>query len=297
MSLSNELCYIAIDLETGGLNDVVPKDDQSVFVGASMYPIIEVGVIVLDKDFHTVDKFDVGVWKDSFYDQMHSWSKEHHTKSGLVQELKDKSGGHAAYCLSSSDAEGYIIQRLRGLGIKPYDAKARTGGIMLGNGIHFDREFIKYQMPDLHKFMHYRHYDVSSVQIAIDSLPGSPVRKFKKRYQHRALLDIEESVMEARHYRCELSPKNETFALPGIANTYEQAIEQYFRASYRMQLQPDREPIMSDDNFGRLCNVLQTVPASTLSPFVELLDANLLRLHQPFSGQHADYPVMLIPQF
>lgn len=73
---------------------------------------------------------------------------------------------------------------------------------LAGNSIHADRLFLRSHMPELDRWLHYRNVDVSTIKElcrrwypqALDDAPP-------KGGGHRALVDIQESITELRHYR------------------------------------------------------------------------------------------------
>jgi len=110
--------------------------------------------------------------------------REMHTNNGLIEECE----------LDSSSLESAEEKALRFLtrGFT-WDPDVPLGG----NGVHFDREFLRRQMPMLHDFLHYRNFDVSSFK-QLDKLFGfTPPESGDI---HRALPDALHSAMEMRYY-------------------------------------------------------------------------------------------------
>jgi oligoribonuclease len=68
-------------------------------------------------------------------------------------------------------------------------------GILAGNSIHVDRQFLMKDMPRITNHLHYRIVDVSSIKVLSQS--WYPDLKYpQKKNVHRALEDIEESIEE-----------------------------------------------------------------------------------------------------
>jgi oligoribonuclease len=68
-------------------------------------------------------------------------------------------------------------------------------GIIAGNSVHFDKEFLRHHMPT---FFSYKILDVSTLrQLINDWYPELP--DYKKSGTHRALLDIKESIQELNY--------------------------------------------------------------------------------------------------
>ncbi len=73
-----------------------------------------------------------------------------------------------------------------------------TNDIFLaGNSIYSDRKFIARYMPRLDNRLHYRMLDVSSFKILMNFKYNL---EFNKDNNHRALLDIKESIDELKYY-------------------------------------------------------------------------------------------------
>ncbi len=122
---------------------------------------------------------------------MNEWSREHHAASGLLDRVR-------ASTVSVADAEEQTLAFLR--------QHCPPGSAPLaGNSIHMDRFFLKFHMPALEGFLHYRNVDVTTVKElarrwAPDVFAGAP----RKADSHRALEDIRESIAELAHYRAAL---------------------------------------------------------------------------------------------
>jgi oligoribonuclease (3'-5' exoribonuclease) len=99
-----------------------------------------------------------------------------------------------------------ILDHLQWLGIDAYDRETKTGGILCGSSIMFDRTYLMAQMPELHEYLHYRQLDVSAINLAMRMFNpdlAEQATDFKK-YTHEALPDIRESIEELRIYRTEM---------------------------------------------------------------------------------------------
>ncbi|CDJ29018.1 oligoribonuclease, putative [Eimeria mitis] len=120
-------------------------------------------------------------------EEMGSWCREQHGKSGLTEACIRAS-------MSARDAEQQIIAFLIRNGVCAKEA------VLAGNSIHMDKEFLRKEMPELLDFLHYRILDVSSIKVIARSwFPA--VAPPKKQYTHRALDDIKESIQELAYYR------------------------------------------------------------------------------------------------
>lgn len=116
--------------------------------------------------------------------QMNSWCIEQHTKSGLYEKaLKSK--------LSLNIAEKEILKTL-----KQHTKVKET--FFAGNSVYMDTLFIKKQLPDVHAWMHYRLFDITTFKLEQISLGK---KLFIKKETHRALSDIEETIKEYFFYK------------------------------------------------------------------------------------------------
>lgn len=185
-----KLCWL--DLETGGLDGLTDNGQM----GAQRYPILEIGIIVTDAELNEIGEgMQVVVHHDqAVLDEMDPWAIEQHTKSGLLQQVLDSK-------ISLEQAEQMCLDYLAQCGALPYDRKAKTGTIMAGNSIKFDRNYLDAQMPALSGHFHYRQLDVSAFNLACRLWAPQVSNSINKQYKHLALDDIRESVAEARIYK------------------------------------------------------------------------------------------------
>ncbi len=73
---------------------------------------------------------------------------------------------------------------------------------LCGNGVHFDRAFIRAQMPKLHELFHYRNFDVSSVHnMASLWAPNAQALLPTDPKVHRATDDTYAALHRLRYYR------------------------------------------------------------------------------------------------
>jgi len=167
---------IWIDLEMTGL---VPETDN----------IIEIATVVTDADLNVLAEGpSIAIHQDNKHlDSMDEWNTRQHTKSGLVQRVKESE-------ISVNEAEKQTLDFL----MKYVDPGASP---MCGNSICQDRRFLYNYMPKLEKFFHYRHIDVSTLkELAVRWKPDVVATSFKES-KHLALSDIYDSINELKHYR------------------------------------------------------------------------------------------------
>ena len=167
---------IWIDLEMTGL---VPEKDN----------IIEIATVVTDADLNVLAEGpSIAIHQDNKHlDSMDEWNTRQHTKSGLVQRVKESE-------ISLNEAEKQTLDFL----MNYVDQGASP---MCGNSICQDRRFLYNYIPKLEKFFHFRHIDVSTLkELAVRWKPDIVTTSFKQS-KHLALSDIYDSINELRYYR------------------------------------------------------------------------------------------------
>ncbi len=175
-SKSSRLVWI--DLETTGLHP-----DRDV--------ILEIATIVTDKDLCVIATGPcLAVHQPSeVLDAMDPWGKKQHEQSGLLEEVRKST-------LSTSDAEAQTLGFL-------HEHCAPQANPLCGNSICFDRRFLIQHMPKVDAYLNYRHVDVSSIKELVARWYPLLSRSMsnEKVSAHRALQDIQESIIELQTYR------------------------------------------------------------------------------------------------
>jgi len=168
---------IWIDLEMTGLE---PDKDS----------IIEIATVVTDVNLNIIAEGpSLAIHHDdSILSSMDEWNTQHHGASGLISRVRRS-------IISMKKAEELTIAFL-----KKYVPSETSP--MCGNTICQDRRFLYHYMPDLERYFHYRHIDVSTLkELAERWYPAAKVEHFNKESKHLALSDIYDSIAELKHYR------------------------------------------------------------------------------------------------
>lgn len=181
--------YIAwIDLETTG-----NKDDDS---------IIEVGFVLTDRDLNEVEAKQLVVrpihW-EFLRSRMSDVVTEMHTKNGLLDDIERN-----FVPLPVEGADAFLSHLLRAYGKGNHIPLA-------GSGVaHFDRKYIRRELPKTDALLSYWAYDIGSVRRFLRwwdiPTPGSELRQAKT---HRALDDTREHIAETRAIRDALQRHSE----------------------------------------------------------------------------------------
>ncbi len=170
---SNHLIWI--DLEMTGLN---PHQDK----------IIEIATLVTDVNLNLVEEGPVLAihQSDEVLAAMDDWNTRQHGQSGLTERVRQSD-------ITIATAERLTLAFLQ----RHVPAEASP---MCGNSVCQDRRFLFQYMPDLEKYFHYRHLDVSALkELARRWRPDLP--EFEKHSEHLAINDIYNSIRELEFYR------------------------------------------------------------------------------------------------
>lgn len=167
-----------LDLEMTGLHVEV---DEILEIAAVITN--HTALSILSKPFHAVI-----YQNDQTLEKMGEWVKNQHTKTGLVDTVKQST-------VSISQADGAVAQMLSAYGKK-------EELILCGNSIWQDRTFVKKYMPLTYAFLHYRMIDVSAIKQVVRAwYPNHPQMHYVKKDNHRAVDDVYESINELLHYK------------------------------------------------------------------------------------------------
>lgn len=154
---------LGLDLETTGLDE---EEDYILEVAAKVvapnYAVAAQGRWVLFCDEAGLARMSPAV-------------RAQHEKSGLLAEVRASTLGH-------EHADEFLSEF-----VKVWWPESKP--MLLGNSIHFDRRFIRHDMPKTEKLLHYRMIDVSAIREA--------VRVFG--CKHRADVDVDNSIAELKH--------------------------------------------------------------------------------------------------
>ena len=152
---------------------------------------LEIACCITDSTLKTVHKGPNLVIRHppAVIEGMGEWCREHHGKSGLSQAVLDST-------TTMKQAETIVLDF-----IKSHIPHPKTG-ILAGNSVHMDKEFLRKDMPQLLDYLHYRIIDTSTLKELCRAWNPSVFNKAPvKKTAHRALDDILESIAELQYYK------------------------------------------------------------------------------------------------
>lgn len=151
--------------------------------------IIEIATVVTDSQLNIIAEGPVLAihQSDEVLGAMDEWNTRQHGGSGLTQRVRDSR-------VTEAEAEAQTLEFLR-------QYVPERASPMCGNSICQDRRFLHRCMPELERYFHYRHIDVSTIKELVKRWAPDKLAGLTKKGAHLALDDIKESIEELRFYR------------------------------------------------------------------------------------------------
>ncbi|MFT4147395.1 MAG: oligoribonuclease [Micrococcaceae bacterium] len=171
---------------------IVWMDCEMTGLNVEQDSLIEVSVLITDSELNIVDTkgLDVVIKADkpAAVENMDDIVTAMHTKSGLINEIKDG--------LDLDDAQKEVLSY-----IKKYISEPGIA-LLAGNSVGMDKAFLQKYMPEVIAYLHYRILDVSTIkELTRRWYPDVYNNAPEKAEGHRALADIFESIQELKFYR------------------------------------------------------------------------------------------------
>ncbi|XP_017795910.1 PREDICTED: probable oligoribonuclease [Habropoda laboriosa] len=150
--------------------------------------ILEIACLITNRNLDIISE-DLNIvihQPDEILDNMNDWCLATHHKTGLINESRLSQ-------TTIQDAENIVLKYL-----KTYvEEKACP---LAGSSVYMDRMFLYKYMPLINNYVHYRIIDTSTIKELIKRW-NTNVPVLQKRCDHRALLDIKESIRELKCYK------------------------------------------------------------------------------------------------
>lgn len=183
--MDREKYYLFVDTETTGLNY---NDNSKVAKNV----LLEIAYILTDSSLVPLmkDSCVIGYTPADIDDLMNDYVYDMHSDNGLLDEVYESTlTRQAVDNIITTGLETFFNDR-------PYKL------IIAGNTVHFDKEIIRRELPHLHSLLHFRNLDVSSVReyLCISGNEELTNQATDKKFNHRAMDDIEETIEELSHY-------------------------------------------------------------------------------------------------
>ncbi|NJO16239.1 MAG: oligoribonuclease [Thioploca sp.] len=150
--------------------------------------IIEIATLITNSDLQVMAEGPVLAihQSEAILTTMDEWNTRQHNQSGLIERVRNSQ-------FTLAIAEEFTLKFLQ------QQVPPNTSP-MCGNTVSQDRRFLYRYMPNLEKYFHYRHIDVSTLkELAKRWLPNLP--EFEKESKHLAMNDIYDSIEELKYYR------------------------------------------------------------------------------------------------
>ncbi len=180
----NRSHIVWVDLEMSGLN--IDTDH-----------ILEMACLITDQNLNIVAEGPELIihQSDQVLDRMDDWCKKHHGESGLTDSVRNSQ-------ISLQKAEELMVEFIQ----KNVPEKICP---LAGNSVHMDRIFLNKYMKKFLDHLHYRIIDVSTIKELSSRWYPEEIKKIPlKKFSHRALDDIKESIEELRFYRQNMFKNN-----------------------------------------------------------------------------------------
>lgn len=151
--------------------------------------IIEIATIVTSSELEILAEGpSLVVHQDeAALETLSDWSREHFTKSGLLDRVR-------ASETSNEAAEAAVLSFLE-------KWTSPQSSPLCGNSVHTDRAFLQTRMPRLLRHLHYRNVDVSTLKELLRRWHPRQYAPPPKAGLHEARADLYDSIAELRYYR------------------------------------------------------------------------------------------------
>ncbi|CAK9806595.1 Probable oligoribonuclease [Anthophora quadrimaculata] len=175
-------------VEKSNCSNIVWLDMEMTGLDISTSHILEVACLITDRNLKVISE-DLNIvihQSDEILDNMNDWCLINHKKTGLIDESRLSQ-------ITTNDAEEIVLKYLK----RYTEEKACP---LAGSSVYVDRMFLCKYMPLINNYLNYRIIDTSTIKELIKRW-NTNVPVLQKRHDHRALLDIKESIRELKCYK------------------------------------------------------------------------------------------------
>lgn len=173
-----------------GTDNIVWMDMEMTGLDIDNDHILEVACMITNSDLEitAIGPHLIIHQPKSILDNMNDWCKKFHGETGLTEASLNSN-------ISLKEAASQILEFLE----RHLTEKSSP---LAGNSIYMDRLFLRKYMPDVDNYLHYRIIDVSTIKEVCKKWNFDLYKQVpEKKYEHRALNDIVESIEEMRFYK------------------------------------------------------------------------------------------------
>lgn len=155
--------------------------------------LLQVACYITDHNLNVIEPegFEAVIHREkAVLDRMDEWCTTTHEKTGLTRRVLESTN-------NVSDIESQLLGY-----IKKHVPEPRKG-LLAGNSVHADKNFLIKEMPQIIEWLHYRILDVSTVKEGARRWCSDEVLKNvpKKAEAHEARQDILESIEEMKYWK------------------------------------------------------------------------------------------------
>lgn len=172
------------DVETTGLDE-------------ERHELLEVAVVITDKNLNELCAYSNVLWRPdqtNLPDRCSPPILKMHGPTHMPGTLLNvATHDHDNECVDTDDVQKDLLRLFHFHGVTPMK------GILAGASVHFDRRFLKKNMPLLEAFFYHRMFDISALKTAAQMWNPSILPPAPK--GHRALADVRAAIALAKVFK------------------------------------------------------------------------------------------------
>jgi len=175
-------------VRTPSASNLVWLDLEMTGLDAQYDVILQAAIVITDKELSPLESYGCVIWQpEPELQKMTPFVRDMHDKNGLIERVRSST-------LDLASAEKQLLERVAGW--------CNFGAVLCGNSVGHDKRFIDRYMPGLARYLGYRIVDVSSIKVLARAWYGESAAYVKPQEgAHDAVVDIQRSIDELKHYR------------------------------------------------------------------------------------------------